>query len=197
MGHYKFDVQKLGIDFLTCSAHKIHGPKGIGFLYIRNEIAINPLITGGSQERKQRGGTENIYGIIGLSKAMELGLSNQENHQNHIQGLKVKMINELKKIDSRISFNGEIDPSKSLYTVLNVSFPIDICNSMLLFSLDIHGIAASGGSACSSGSSIGSHVLAELPNQENCQAVRFSFSRFNTEEEIDFTLEKIKSIIKN
>jgi cysteine desulfurase len=197
MGHYKFDVQKLGIDFLTCSAHKIHGPKGIGFLYIRNEIAINPLITGGSQERKQRGGTENIYGIIGLSKAMELGLSNLEKHQNHIQGLKVKMINELKKIDSRISFNGEIDPSKSLYTVLNVSFPIDICNSMLLFSLDIHGIAASGGSACSSGSSIGSHVLAELPNQENCQAVRFSFSRFNTEEEIDFTLEKIKSIIKN
>lgn len=197
MGHYRFDVKNLGIDFLTCSAHKIHGPKGIGFLYLNNSIAINPLITGGSQERNQRGGTENIYGIIGLCKAMEMAFSNLEKHQNFIQGLKLKMIRELKNIDERVSFNGEIEANKSLYTVLNVSFPIDICNSMLLFSLDIHGIAASGGSACSSGSNIGSHVLAELPNQENCQAVRFSFSRFNTEEEIDYTLEKIKSIIKS
>jgi cysteine desulfurase len=196
MGHYYIDVHQLGIDFLTCSAHKLHGPKGIGFLYINNNLSLNPLITGGSQERKQRGGTENIYGIIGLGKAMELAFSELKNHQEYIQGLKSKMMNQLKEIDKRISFNGEIEQEKSLYTVLNVCFPQDICNSMLLFSLDIHGIAASGGSACSSGSHVGSHVLAELPNQENCQCVRFSFSRFTTQEEIQYTLDKIKSIIK-
>lgn len=196
MGHYHIDVHQLGIDFLTCSAHKLHGPKGIGFLYINNNLSLNPLITGGSQERKQRGGTENIYGIIGLGKAMELAFSELKNHQEYIQGLKSKMMNQLKEIDKRISFNGEIEQEKSLYTVLNVCFPQDICNSMLLFSLDIHGIAASGGSACSSGSNVGSHVLAELPNQENCQCVRFSFSRFTTQEEIQYTLDKIKSIIK-
>ena len=197
MGHYSFDVKKLGIDFLTCSAHKIHGPKGIGFLYVRKNLAISPLITGGSQERSHRGGTENIYGIIGLGKAMDLAYANLENHQQYVQGLKQKMMKEIQSMDNRISFNGETDPNKSLYTVLNVSFPQDICNSMLLFSLDIHGIAASGGSACSSGSNVGSHVLAELPNQDNKQAVRFSFSRFTTNEEIDYTLDKIRSIIKN
>tara|TARA_B100001093_G_scaffold132321_1_gene124895 strand:+ start:9574 stop:10710 length:1137 start_codon:yes stop_codon:yes gene_type:complete len=197
MGHYSFDVKELGIDFLTCSAHKIHGPKGIGFLYVKKDFKISPLITGGSQERSHRGGTENIYGIIGLGKAMDLAYANLENHQEYVQGLKLKMMKEIQLMDKRISFNGETDPDKSLYTVLNVSFPEDICNSMLLFSLDIHGIAASGGSACSSGSSIGSHVLAELPNQENKQAVRFSFSRFTTNEEIEYTLEKIRAIIKN
>jgi cysteine desulfurase len=197
MGHYLFDVQKLGIDFLTCSAHKIHGPKGIGFLYLNKNLSINPLITGGSQEREQRAGTENIYGIIGLGKAMEIAYSNLKNHHEHVQGLKTKMISELVNLDKRISFNGETQSDKSLYTVLNVCFPKEVCNSMLLFSLDIHGIAASGGSACSSGSNIGSHVLAELPNQENCQSVRFSFSRFTTIEEIDYTLDKIRSIIRN
>ncbi len=197
MGHYSFDVKKLAIDFLTCSAHKIHGPKGIGFLYVKKGLPISPLITGGSQERSHRGGTENIYGIIGLGKAMDLSYSDLENHQKYVQGLKLKMMKEIQSMDKRISFNGETDPNKSLYTVLNVSFPEDICNSMLLFSLDIHGIAASGGSACSSGSNKGSHVLAELPNQENKQAVRFSFSRFTTNEEIEYTLEKIRAIIKN
>ena len=197
MGHYSFDVKELGIDFLTCSAHKIHGPKGIGFLYVKKGLAISPLITGGAQERTHRGGTENIYGIIGLGKAMNLAYSNLENHQKYVQGLKLKMMKEIQLMDKRISFNGETDPDKSLYTVLNVSFPEDICNSMLLFSLDIHGIAASGGSACSSGSSVGSHVLAELPNQQNKQAVRFSFSRFTNDKEIEYTLEKIRAIIKN
>ncbi len=196
MGHYKFDVEVLSIDFLTCSAHKLHGPKGIGFLYINNSIAINPIITGGSQERNQRGGTENLSGIIGLGKAIELSFSKLETHREHVEKLKQKMIKGLKEIDQRITFNGETSPEKSLYTVLNVCFPKETCNSMLLFSLDIHGIAASGGSACSSGSNIGSHVLAELPNQENCQCVRFSFSRYNTDQEIDYTLQKIKKIIQ-
>ena len=197
MGHYNFNLSETPIDFLTCSAHKLHGPKGVGFLYVNQKISLNPLITGGSQERKNRGGTENLYGIVGLGKAMEMAYENLASHQKHIQDLKSFMKKELEKIDQRISFNGETRPEKSLYTVLNVCFPADVCNSMLLFSLDIHGIAASGGSACSSGSNQGSHVLAELPHQENCQSVRFSFSRFNTQEDVEFTIEKIRSIINH
>ena len=197
MGHYSFNLSETPIDFLTCSAHKLHGPKGVGFLYVNQKISLNPLITGGSQERKNRGGTENLYGIVGLGKAMEMAYENLASHQKHIQDLKSFMKEELEKIDQRINFNGETSPEKSLYTVLNVCFPADVCNSMLLFSLDIHGIAASGGSACSSGSNQGSHVLAELPHQENCQSVRFSFSRFNTQEDVEFTIEKIRSIINH
>ena len=197
MGHYTFNLSETPIDFLTCSAHKLHGPKGVGFLYVNQKISLNPLITGGSQERKNRGGTENLYGIVGLGKAMEMAYKNLASHQKHIQDLKLFMKEELEKIDQRINFNGETSPEKSLYTVLNVCFPADVCNSMLLFSLDIHGIAASGGSACSSGSNQGSHVLAELPHQENCQSVRFSFSRFNTQEDVEFTIEKIRSIINH
>ena len=197
MGHYSFNLSETPIDFLTCSAHKLHGPKGVGFLYVNQKISLNPLITGGSQERKNRGGTENLYGIVGLGKAMEMAYENLTSHQKHIQDLKSFMKEELEKIDQRINFNGETSPEKSLYTVLNVCFPADVCNSMLLFSLDIHGIAASGGSACSSGSNQGSHVLAELPHQDNCQSVRFSFSRFNTQEDVEFTIEKIRSIINH
>ncbi len=197
MGHYTFDTKKTKIDFLTCAAHKLHGPKGCGFLFQNKNLNTSPLITGGSQERNSRGGTENLYGIIGLGKAMDLAYKHLSNHQDHIQNLKSYMIKSLIEIDPKITFNGDITPSKSLYTVLNVCFPMNTCNSMLLFSLDIHGIAASGGSACSSGSNKGSHVLAELPKRENCQSVRFSFSRYTTKEEIDFTLSKIRSIIKN
>jgi len=197
MGHYKFDVKKLKIDFLVCSAHKFHGPKGIGFLYVNKNLHLNPIITGGSQERSHRGGTENLYGIIGLGKAMELAFTDLEDHQKHVQNLKTHLIEQLIKIDSRIKFNGEMNIQKSLYTVLSVRFPKDICNSMLLFSLDIHGIATSGGSACSSGSTKGSHVLAELPGQDDYQSVRFSFSRYNTKKEVDFTLDKISSIVAN
>lgn len=197
MGHYYFDVKKLKIDFLVCSAHKFHGPKGIGFLYVNKNLNLNPIITGGSQERSHRGGTENLYGIIGLGKAMELAFSEIEDHQKQVSELKNYLKDELIKIDSRIKFNGEVQKEKSLYTVLSVRFPKDICNSMLLFSLDIHGIASSGGSACSSGSNKGSHVLAELPDQENYQSVRFSFSRYNSKEEVDYTLGKIRSIISN
>lgn len=197
MGHYKFDVKKLKIDFLVCSAHKFHGPKGIGFLYVNKNLHLNPIITGGSQERSHRGGTENLYGIIGLGKAMELAFTDLEDHQQHVQNLKTHLIEQLRKIDSRIKFNGELNIQKSLYTVLSVRFPKDICNSMLLFSLDIYGIATSGGSACSSGSTKGSHVLAELPDQDDYQSVRFSFSRYNTKKEVEFTLDKISSIVAN
>lgn len=195
IGKYRFDLSKLNIDFIVGSAHKFHGPKGIGFLYVNKNLHLNPIITGGSQERNHRGGTENLYGIIGLAKAMELAFSDLESHQKHVEKLKFYMKEELYKIDSRIIFNGETDPNKSLYTVLSVGFPKDICNSMLLFSLDIFGIAASGGSACSSGSTKGSHVLAEIPLLENFQTVRFSLCRYNTIEEVDYTLDKIKSIV--
>ena len=197
MGHYKFDVKKLKIDFLVCSAHKFHGPKGIGFLYVNKNLHLNPIITGGSQERSHRGVTENLYGIIGLGKAIELAFTDLKDHQQHVQNLKTHLIEQLRKIDSRIKFNGELNIQKSLYTVLSVRFPKDICNSMLLFSLDIYGIATSGGSACSSGSTKGSHVLAELPDQDDYQSVRFSFSRYNTKKEVEFTLDKISSIVAN
>ena len=194
MGHYNFDLKDLDIDFITCAAHKFHGPKGVGFLYIKRNTQINQLITGGSQERKLRGGTENLYGIVGMGKAMELAYSDLEEHQQHVQELKSYMINELLKIDSSITFNGDIAPENSLYTVLNVCFPITQQSSMMLFSLDISGIAASGGSACSSGATAGSHVLASLPYSDKCQSIRFSFSRYTTKEEIDFALDKIKKL---
>ncbi|MBL6871755.1 MAG: cysteine desulfurase [Flavobacteriales bacterium] len=197
MCHYLLDVKKLKIDFLVCSAHKFHGPKGIGFLYVNKNLHLNPIITGGAQERNHRGGTENLYGIIGLAKAMELAFSNLENHQKHVRELKYYMKDELFEIDSRIIFHGETDPNKSLYTVLSVGFPKDICNSMLLFSLDIFGIAASGGSACSAGSNKGSHVLAELPDQDKFQTVRFSLCRYNSKREVDYTLDKIRTIVSN
>ena len=197
MCHYLLDVKKLKIDFLVCSAHKFHGPKGIGFLYVNKNLHLNPIITGGAQERNHRGGTENLYGIIGLAKAMELAFSDLKNHQKHVRELKYYMKDELYKMDSRIIFHGETDPNKSLYTVLSVGFPKDICNSMLLFSLDIFGIAASGGSACSAGSNKGSHVLAELPDQDKFQTVRFSLCRYNTKKEVDYTLDKIRTIVSN
>ena len=197
MCHYLLDVKKLKIDFLVCSAHKFHGPKGIGFLYVNKNLHLNPIITGGAQERNHRGGTENLYGIIGLAKAMELAFSDLKNHQKHVKELKYYMKDELFEMDSRIIFHGETDPNKSLYTVLSVGFPKDICNSMLLFSLDIFGIAASGGSACSAGSNKGSHVLAELPDQDKFQTVRFSLCRYNTKKEVDYALDKIRTIVSN
>jgi len=193
MGHYTFDVKELGIDFITCSAHKFHGPKGVGFLYINENIQINPLITGGAQERNVRAGTENIMGIVGLTKAMEVAYRDLEEHQNHVQGLKTYMIAQLKEIIPRVRFNG--DPKgDSLYTVLNVQFPNTDMDEMLLYNLDIEGIAVSGGSACSSGSNVGSHVLRNIGCDMTKPALRFSFSKYNTKEEIDYTLSIMKEL---
>ncbi|MFT6850987.1 MAG: cysteine desulfurase [Sphingobacteriales bacterium] len=194
MGHYAMDLEDLNIDFLTCSAHKLHGPKGIGFLYINPNIKINPFIYGGSQERNQRGGTENIYGIVGLAKSLSLAYEHMEEHHNHIQGLKNHMIEKLKMAIPGVAFNGDINPEKSLYTVLNVCLPQSDMGEMLLFNLDIAGICASGGSACSSGTDIGSHVLQALGDASKRPNVRFSFSRLNTIEEIDYTVEKLASL---
>ncbi|WP_069659819.1 cysteine desulfurase family protein [Arcticibacter eurypsychrophilus] len=194
MGHYPHDVQKLKVHFLVCAAHKLHGPKGVGFIYISHQVKIEPLINGGSQERNMRGGTENIYGIAGLAKALETAYTEMDAHQTQIQGIKTYMVQQLASIPG-ITYNGEEDSNKSLYTILNVSFPEMEMADMLLFNLDISGISASGGSACSSGTNIGSHVLEAVGANPNRPAVRFSFSKFTTKEEIDYTIEKLKNVI--
>ncbi|MDF3078516.1 MAG: cysteine desulfurase [Sphingobacteriaceae bacterium] len=195
MGHYRHDTSKLKVHFLVGAAHKLHGPKGAGFLYINHKVKIKPMIFGGAQERNMRGGTENVYGIVGLAKALELAYSEMNAHQEYIQGLKSYMIQRLQDEVPGIRFNGEIDPEKSLYTVLNVSFPEMDMADMLLFNLDISGISASGGSACSSGSNIGSHVLAGIGADPARPSVRFSFSKMNTREEVDYAVEQIKALI--
>ncbi len=197
MGHYKHDLQKIGIDFIVGAAHKFHGPKGVGFLYINGGMKIDPFIHGGSQERNMRGGTENVYGIIGLAKALEIAYSEMESHKIHIEKLKLRLKEGLKAKIPTIAFNGDSENlNKSLYTVLNVSFPPMDEADMLLFNLDINKISASGGSACTSGSNIGSHVLTALGVSSERPSVRFSFSKYNTLEEVDYVIEKVAEIIK-
>jgi cysteine desulfurase len=195
MGHYVHDVRKLKAHFVVCAAHKLHGPKGVGFLFVNHNIKISPMIFGGAQERNMRGGTENVYGIVGLAKALEIAYAEMEQHQNHIQDLKSYMKEKLVAEIPGISFNGETDADKSLYTVLNVSFPEMDMSDMLLFNLDINGISASGGSACSSGSNIGSHVLTGIGADPNRPSIRFSFSKYNTKAELDYVIEKVKHIV--
>lgn len=198
MGHYSFDLQDLDIDFITCAAHKFHGPKGIGFLYVNKKTKVASFIHGGSQERGLRGGTENIYGIVGLAKAVELAYEDVSGHQNHVQSLKSYMIEKLKELFADVQFHGEINPEKSLYTVLNVCLPKTDKAGMLLFTLDLKGVAVSGGSACTSGATKGSHVLEGINADTTRPNVRFSFSRYTTKEEIDFALEQLNLIyLKN
>ena len=194
VGHYAHDLRSLKLHFMVCAAHKLHGPKGIGFLYVNHKIKIKPFIFGGSQERNMRGGTENVYGIVGQAKALELAYAKMDEHREHIQALKAYMIQQLKANIPGVAFNGETDPEKSLYTVLNVSFPCTDLADMMLFNLDIAGISASGGSACSSGTDIGSHVLNAIGSQASRPSVRFSFSKFNTREEVDHTVAKLREL---
>jgi len=193
MGHYPLDLQEIPVHFITCAAHKFHGPKGIGFLYINHTIKIHPFIHGGAQERNMRGGTENVYGIVGLAKALEIASENMSEHRDYIQGLKNYMIGKLKENIPGIEFNGDPE-GESLYTVLNAAFPPSENSEMLLFNLDINGIACSGGSACSSGSDTGSHVLRAVYGDVDRPSVRFSFSKYNTKEEIDVVVEKLKEL---
>lgn len=194
VGHFVHDLQELPVDFITGSAHKFHGPKGVGFLYVNHQTKINPLLYGGAQERNMRGGTENVYGIIGLAKALELAYSQMENHKAHILDLKNYMADRFKTEIGDVRFQGDPDPNNSLYTVLNVSFPCTDLADMMLFSLDIEGICVSGGSACSSGSDIGSHVLTAIGADTQRPCVRFSFSKYNTHEEVDYVVAKVKDL---
>ncbi len=193
MAHYPMDLKQLDVDFITCSAHKFHGPKGVGFLYVNSKIRIRPMLHGGAQERNMRGGTENIYGIVGLAKALEVAYRDMAAHEAHITALKHYMIARLRQVIPDVQFNGDAEGS-SLYTVLNVSFPESPISEMLLFNLDIMGVCASGGSACSSGSSVGSHVLAALNGDSKRPAIRFSFGKYNTREEVDVVIAKLQEL---
>jgi len=196
MGHFVHNVQELPVHFLVGAGHKFHGPKGIGFLYAKSGIKFSPLMHGGAQERNQRGGTENVYGMVGIAKALSLAYQEMAAHETHIKDLKTYFIQGLQDNFPGIEFNGlSADLEKSLYTVINVRFPQIQDGDMLLFKLDIEKISASGGSACSSGTSVGSHVLTALnPNAEGA-AVRFSFSKNYTKAEIDRVLEVLRKIM--
>ena len=196
MGHYAHDLSRLPVDALVAGAHKFHGPKGVGFLYVRKDKKIHPFIHGGAQERNMRGGTENVIGIIGLATALEISLEELAAHRSQIEKIKGYFVERLRQEIPGISFNGHsADLQKSLYTVLSVSLPPSESNrGMLLFHLDLEGISASGGSACSAGASVGSHVMRALQHPEDRDVVRFSFSRFTTMEDIDYTLEKLKGL---
>jgi cysteine desulfurase len=152
------------------------------------------LIYGGGQERNMRSGTENLYGIVGFAKALELAVEHYEKDRAYIESLKNYMISELKKKFPGVSFNGDFE-GRSLYTVLSVGFPKTEKSEMILFNLDINHICASGGSACASGANHGSHVIGAINNNPNQVTVRFSFSKFNTKEEIDRVVEKLKELI--
>lgn len=194
VGHYPIDLSRIDVDFISASGHKFHGPKGAGVLYVNNRLQVKPFIYGGGQERNMRAGTENIYGIVGFAKALDISMDNYPQESAYIKGLKNYMIEQLQEKIEGVSFNGDYNGS-SLYTVLNVSFPKSEKSEMLLFNLDINGICVSGGSACSSGASQGSHVIQALHKDEDGVAVRFSFSKYNTKEEIDTAVEKLKEVV--
>ncbi|MCU0349020.1 MAG: cysteine desulfurase [Saprospiraceae bacterium] len=195
MGHFPFDVSKTKIHFLTGGAHKFHGPKGEGFIYINHEAMLKPFIDGGGQERNMRGGTENVYGIVGLAKALELACEHLDEHRSHIEQLRSHLMQRLKEEFEDVKFNGDLD-GDSLYTVLSVSFPPSAKSDLLLLLLDIAGVSASGGSACSSGAEAGSHVLAAIGADPARKTIRFSFSHLNTIEEMDALVEKLKGIVE-
>ena len=195
VGHYAIDLNKINIQGIVGSAHKFHGPKGIGFLYLNNKHKISPFIHGGAQERNMRGGTENVYGIVGLSEALTLAYEHMATHKEKIIELKSHMIESLRQKVKGVKFNGlSSDLDNSLYTVLNTSIPNVDDQQMFLFNLDINNIAASAGSACSSGSDSGSHVLKEIKTEEGFVNVRFSFSKYNSIEEVDYVINKIVEI---
>ena len=197
MGHYRHNMQELYVCGLTAGAHKFHGPKGVGFMYIRKDKKIGQFIHGGAQERNMRGGTENVYGIVGMAKALEIAYREMAEHEKHVKSLKTRMFEKLRENIPGILFNGDsANLDRSLYTVLNVSLPESDENDMLLFNMDLQGISASGGSACSSGASTGSHVLGALYPQSKRGAVRFSFSKYNTAEEIDYAVSKLTEICR-
>ena len=197
MGHYRHDVQQLKNHFLVGSAHKFHGPKGVGFLYTRSGMHVGPLIHGGSQERNVRSGTENVYGIVGLAKALEIAVRDRAAHQAHVQELKNRFVERLRAEIDDVQFNGcSAVAGESLYTVLSVSLPPSAITEMLLFNLDINKVAASGGSACTSGAQAGSHVLEALVGDSDRATVRFSMSKMNTAAEVDYAVEVLAKLYR-
>lgn len=196
IGHYNLDLLKVEVDFIAASAHKFHGPKGVGFAYFKKGSGILPMFHGGDQERGARSSTENVHSILGMQKALEIAYKHLDKDKKRIEELKQYFLEGLEKLSSDIKFNGDSGNfNESTYTILNVCFPVQ--NDMLLFSLDMAGIAVSGGSACQSGSNVGSHVLAEILSGKDADntSVRFSFSKYTTKEELDITLKKIEELL--
>ncbi len=197
MGHFPINVSKTKIHFLTGGAHKFHGPKGVGFIYINHQAMLKPYIDGGGQERNMRGGTENAYGIVGLAKALQMACTNLEEHRHHITELRSYLKERLLETFEDIQFNGCQDEPNFLYTVLSVSFPPSAKSELLLLHLDIAGVSASGGSACSSGAeAAGSHVLTAIGAEQGRKTIRFSFSHLNKMEEVDALVEKLKAVVE-
>jgi cysteine desulfurase len=194
VGHYPLNFSELNVHFANGAGHKFHGPKGVGILYVSDEVQIKPMINGGGQERNMRAGTENLYGIVGFAKALEIAAANYEQDSTHIRSLKMYLAQSLKEVLPGLTFNGDWN-GESLYTVLSVCFPKTEKTEMLLMSLDMEGICVSGGSACSSGASVGSHVIACLPERENVVPIRFSFCKHNTKEEVDQVVATLKNIL--
>ncbi len=196
IGHFNIDLQEIPVDFMVASAHKFHGPKGVGFAYFKKGFGIKPLLNGGSQERGARAGTENVHSILGMDKALEIAYKNLDSDVMYISNLKKYFVEQLKNTFPNIAFNGtDFDSKNSSYLILNVRFPIS--NPMLLFTLDIKGIAVSGGSACQSGSNKGSHVLNAIltESEEQKTSVRFSFSKHNTKEEVDTVISVLTEVL--
>jgi cysteine desulfurase len=194
VGHYPFDLRSTPVHFVTGAAHKFHGPKGVGLLYINENVRIAPFIHGGGQERNMRAGTENLYGIVGFAKALEAATKHHDEHSAYIGNIKYYMHEQLQKHIPGVTFNGDV-LGQSLYTVLNASFTKTEKTEMLLFNLDIHNICASGGSACTSGADAGSHVIRAINNNPNQIAVRFSFSKHNTKDEVDIVVKLLKELL--
>jgi cysteine desulfurase len=198
IGHIDLNLQALKLDAIVGSAHKFHGPKGVGVMYLNAGRSIPPLLIGGGQERNMRGGTENVAGIIGLAKALELANEEKRNNPSGLLNLKKYTIETLQSKFPQISFNGQsADFENSLDKVLSLSIPGIEDNDMLLFNLDINGISVSGGSACASGTSIGSHVLDALNIPPNTGTLRISFSKFNSTKDIDYFVEKLGNVIND
>ena len=194
VGHYPFDLRSIPVHFITGAAHKFHGPKGVGLLYINENVRIAPFIYGGGQERNMRAGTENLYGIVGFAKALEVATKHHDEHAAYIGSIKYYMHEQLKKHIPDTAFNGDV-LDQSLYTVLNASFTKTEKAEMLLFNLDIHNVCASGGSACTSGADAGSHVIRAINNNPNQIALRFSFSKYNTKQEVDTVVQLLKELM--
>ncbi|HEY0354874.1 MAG TPA: cysteine desulfurase family protein [Flavisolibacter sp.] len=192
VGHYPINLSEIYVHFITAAGHKFHGPKGTGMLYVNENVNIKPFIFGGGQERNMRAGTENVYGIVGFAKALEIAMRDYEQHSAYINDIKHYMINRLKANFEGICFNCAAD---SLYTVLSVCFPKTEKSDFLLMNLDMNHICASGGSACSSGADAGSHVMKALNKNEDYMTIRFSFSKYNTKEEVDIVVEKLKELV--
>jgi cysteine desulfurase len=199
VGHYQLDLAKIPIDFLAASAHKFHGPKGVGFTFIRKHSGIKGSIFGGEQERGYRAGTEAIHNIVGLNEALKLSYSKLETERQYILEIKTYFIEQLRNVFPEVTFNGSCqDSENSTYTLINVCLPIATEKASLLhFQLDLKGIACSKGSACQSGSSQNSHVLSEILDEDKLKrpSVRFSFSIFNTKADVDYVIEVLKEFV--